>query len=102
MSFILDLFGKIFRKGDQQEGGDFPVSQMTGKRLNPLYNPKPKGDAFDEADEELDNWMKSMGYRKFLTAERGLPRPKRRFLKKEDKMEVGDQKTMFHVTKFKK
>lgn len=101
MGFIIDLLGKVFnRKGEEQEGG-YPVVQ-NGRKLNHLYNPKPKRDAFDEADKELDEWMKSMGYRKYLTAEQGLPRPKRRFLKRSERMGIGDRKIMFVIDRLKK
>lgn len=101
MSFIIDLFGKIFSKGgSQQEEGDYPISQATGKRLNPLYQPKPKRDGFIESEKIMDQYMRSFGYRKYLHGDR-LPRPKRRFLRSKEKMQVGDTKLMAKIGKIK-
>ena len=102
MSFIIDLIGRVFnRKGEEQEGGSYPVVQ-NGRKLNHLYHPRAKRDAFDECDRIMDDFMTAQGYRKYLTAEQGLPKPKRRFLKKKERMEVGDRKIMFRIDRLKK
>jgi hypothetical protein len=45
--------------------------------------------------------MTGFGYRKYLAGE-NLPKPKRRFLRKSERMEPGDVKTMARVGKFEK
>ncbi len=102
MSWIQDIFGRIFtRSGDQQKEGS-PILGLTGKPLNPLYRPRePRRDEFAECGRLMDKFMRGFGYKKFLSGD-DIPRPKRRFLKKSERMEPGDVKIMAGVSRFKK
>lgn len=99
MGFIQDFFGRILY--GKRKGGDdgYRIIGSTGKPLNHLYNPKPKKDDYDEAERLMDEYMESFGYRKLIMG-KDIPRPKRRFLKKSERMNVGDRKTMARITKF--
>lgn len=100
MSWIQNLYGRVFnKKGDQLKGDT--ILGLTGKPVNPLYCPKPKRDDFFECERIMDDFMTARGYRKYLAGD-NIPRPKRRFLRKKERMNIGDIKTMFRVTKFKK
>lgn len=103
MGFIQDFFGRILFKGKPEGGnvGHQILSSTTGKPLNHLYNPKPRKEDYDECGKIMDEYMESFGYKKLLMG-KDIPRPKRGFLRKDEKLEIGDIKIMGGVTRFKK
>lgn len=99
MSFINSFLGKLFHRSGEEED-TYPVISASGKKLNYLYHPRPRKDVFLECDRIVDDFMVYQGYRKYLAGDQ-IPKPKKRFLRKSERLSVGDVKTMLRVKKFK-